>query len=168
MNFYRTLVVCIVLIQVVSLLSQDSTLFQFQMEDQFSEDHQYKDYIGKVLIIVGSDREGSRYNEIWSFAIHDSLKSFQLQDSVTFIAVANVKGVPRLLRSFVRGKFPRQKNHRILMDWKGEFARIYQYEPGATNILLIDREGKLLHQLHGTQLRPEAVSQIVSKIVVLF
>jgi len=168
MHLCRTLYALILFFQAISLLAQDSTLFRFQMEDQFGEDHRYENYIGKVLIVVGSDRGGSHYNEIWSFAIHDSLEDYQLQDSVTFIAVANVKGVPRLLRGFVRGKFPRQKHHRILMDWEGEFARKYQYEPGATNILVIDREGRVIHQLHGTLLKPEAISPIIKKIVTLF
>jgi len=150
------------------LLAQDSTLFHFKLEDQFSETHRYEQYIGKVLIVVGSDREGSRYNEIWRFAIHDSLKKVQLEDSVTFIAVANVKGVPRLFRGFVRGKFPRQQHHRILMDWDGDFARIYQYQPAETNILLIDREGHVVHQLNGTDLDPESISRLLEKVAALF
>ena len=157
-----------VLVLTGAIFAQDSSLFEFEMEDQFKKKYTHDQFEGKVLIVVGSDREGSRYNEAWSRAIYDSLKSFQLEDSVLFLAVANLKGVPRLLRGYVRGKFPKNRHRPILLDWGGEFARVYQHKSGCTNILLFNREGRMIHQMFGKETEPQEIEQLLSKIRRIF
>ena len=136
-----------ILILASAVFTQDSTLIEFNMEDQFKGKYTHSQFLGKVLIVVGSDREGSQYNESWGRAIYDSLIAIQLGDSITFLAVANVGGVPRLFRGYVRGKFPKNGHRPVLLDWAGKFADAYQYQSGCTNILLFNKKGWLLHQL---------------------
>ena len=133
-------------------ISQHEPLMEFKLKDQFDQEYSHEDFTGQICILIGSDRKGSQYNERWSIAIYDSLIMYGLQDSVKFLAIANLKGVPRLLRGFVKGKFPKKENQPILLDWKGSFADLYQFVPDKTNIILFDKSGKQVYRTAGQQL----------------
>jgi hypothetical protein len=150
------------------IFAQDSTLIEFNMEDQYKIKYSHNQFLGKVLIVVGSDREGSQFNEAWSRAILDSLTSFQLEDSITFMAVADLKGVPRLLRGFVRRKFPKNGYHPILLDWEGEFAKAYKHQNGCTNILLFNRDGRMIYKFYGREPEQPAILGVLNKIRQIF
>lgn len=158
----------LVLVLAGAIFAQDSTLIKFNMEDQYKQEYCHDQFLGKVLIVLGSDREGSQYNEAWGRMIHDSLRSSELEDSVTFVAVANLEGVPRLLRGFVRRKFPKNGHRSILLDWKGEFAKAYQYQDGCTNIQLFNRKGEIRHQFFGKEAGPQAIQELLKEIRYLF
>ena len=138
------------------------------LEDQFKQKYSRDQFLGKVLIVVGSDREGSKYNEVWSRMIYDSLQSYNLADSVTFMAVANLEGVPRLLRGFVRGRFPKNGHPPILLDWGGEFNSAYQYQSGCTNIQLFNRDGEVRYQFFGKEVKPKDIKGLLKEIRSLF
>ena len=63
-----------------------------------------------------------------------------------FVGISDLRGVPSFLKGFVRGKFPKEKDNRVLMDWKGVFAKQYEWQKGACNILIFSAEGVLVHQ----------------------
>jgi hypothetical protein len=44
------------------------------MKDQFNREYTQKDFIGSIIVVIGSDKDGSTYNGFWGQAIHDSLK----------------------------------------------------------------------------------------------
>ena len=157
-----------VLLFLVRSSAQDSTLISFNLEDQFDQKYTEEDFAGKIIILVGSDKEGSQYNERWSVAIHDSLQARGVQDSVTFLAVANVKGVPRLFRGMVKGRFPRDHGQSILLDWKGRFAESYQFHPDVSNLLLFDKEGNLIHRMEGRELDQRKLKLFTRQILSLF
>ena len=133
-------------------ISQNQSLIEFELKDQFDQEYTRQDFLGQTCILVGSDREGSQYNARWSITIHDSLKVYGLQDSVKFLALANLDGVPRFLRGFVKGKFPKKKNQSILLDWKGTFAETYLFVPDKSNIILFDKEGNQLYRMEVQEL----------------
>jgi hypothetical protein len=143
------------------MYSLDSTLIPFTLKDQFERVYNREDFLGKILLVVGSDKEGSSFNRLWGKAIHDSLKKYQLNQEVQFLPVADVRGVPFFLKGFVRGKFPREKKSWVLLDWKGLFAKAYEFIPGATNILLIRRDGKVAYQVHGHEPENEKTSRLL-------
>lgn len=149
-------------------LGRDSTLIHFQLKDQFDHTWTHQDFSGYVTIMVGSDRQGSEYNEIWSFAIYDSLVKHQLKDSVKFLAVADIRGVPSLFRKLVNGKFPREAHRWIIMDWEGDFAIAYQFVRRECNLVVFDRTGKVVHQQSGKELDRKKLDQILEKIYNLF
>jgi len=84
------------------------------------------------------------------------------------MAVANLKGVPRLLRGFVRGRFPKNGHRSILLDWEGKFTSAYQYQSGCTNIQLFNKEGEMRHQLFGKDVQPRAIKGLLKEIRHLF
>jgi hypothetical protein len=148
--------------------AQDSSLISFSLEDQFDQKYTDDDFAGQVIILVGSDKEGSRYNDRWSIAIHDSLQARGLRDSVTFLAIANVKGVPRLFRGMVKGRFPREHGQSILLDWKGLFAESYKLHSDVSNILLFDKQGRMVHRMEGQELDQKKLKVFTRQIMSLF
>ena len=148
--------------------SRDTTLIHFQLKDQFDHVWTHHDFLGHATIIVGSDRHGSQYNEIWSFAIYDSLIKYELEDSVKFLAVANTSGVPSLFRKMVKMKFPREAHRWIILDWEGEFAGAYQFVPNECNLIVINQLGNVVCQQSGKELDSKKLNLILNKIYSLF
>jgi hypothetical protein len=147
---------------------RDSTLIQFQLKDQFDHVWTDHDFLRHATIIVGSDRHGSQYNEIWSFAIYDSLDKYELKDSLKFLAVANTRGVPSLFRKMVKMKFPREAHRWIILDWEGEFAEAYQFVPNECNLIVINQLGNVVCQQSGKELDRKKLDLILEKIYLLF
>ncbi|MBN2366136.1 MAG: hypothetical protein EH225_09145 [Calditrichaeota bacterium] len=149
------------------LFCQDTTLINFSLKDQFNNHYSNKNFEGNIVILVGSDHEGSEYNETWSLAIYDSLKEIGLEDSVKFLPVADLRGVPFFLKGFVRSKFPSDYSKWILMDWSGKFARSYDFSPDASNIILFDRKGNLIYHMTVTNLDRKRLKKFMGKLLAL-
>ena len=49
----------------------------------------------------------------------------------------------------IKGKFPREKEFWILLDWKGHIAKAYEFQSDATNVVIFDSDGQLRHQAYG-------------------
>jgi len=146
----------------------DNTLIHFQLKDQFDHVWSHHDFYGHVTIIVGSDRKGSQYNDIWSFAIFDSLIKYGLTDSVKFLAVADIRGVPSPFKKLVKKKFPKEPHRWIIMDWEGQFAQAYHFIPSECNLILIDRSGRMLDHYSGKIIDRNKLELILKKIYSLF
>ncbi len=152
----------------IPVFSSQSSLIQFRLKDQFDREYTDQDFWGRTVILVGSDREGSQFNEEWSKALYDSLVKYQYRDSVVFLPVANVQGVPFFLKGMVKGKFPRDKQRWILLDWQGIFAGAYQFVPGHSNIIVVGSRGNLIHQCAVRELDDEILNKCLERIFTLF
>ena len=155
-NHYKTLLPLILLTLVIlatpaNAQAPDSTLIHFEIEDQFKQKHTEKQFYGQVTVFICSDRGGSKFNELWAKAIEDTLIELSAVDQVSITGVANLRGVPFFLKGFIRGKFPKEKEARALMDWKGQFAKAYQLTKNECNVLIFDPQGILKHHAHGKE-----------------
>ncbi len=143
-------------------------LIDFAIKDQFGRVHRHSDYSQRVLVVIGSDAEGSKFNGAWNSSIDDSLEDHPGYASVAYLPVADTRGVPFFIKPFVRRKFPKDKKQWVLLDWNGRFAKTYGYEVGSCNILVFDMERRLAHRSHGTQLDPikvEAIARAIRRIL---
>ncbi|MCP4145871.1 MAG: hypothetical protein GY752_11385 [bacterium] len=84
----------------------------------------------------------------------------KLGHTASILPVAHMKGVPFFLKGFIRGKFPKQPENWILMDWGGEFNKVYNFEPGLANIIVFDGQGEQLFKASAGELDQEIVSEI--------
>jgi len=148
----------------IPLAAQPSELVQFEMKDQFDTVHSHGDYAGRILIVIGSDRRGSEFHDDWEVALRDSLNAGGSVANVAFLSVAEVRGVPFFLKGSVKGKFSRDPDEWILVDWKGFFAETYGFEPDATNMLLFAANGTLVSHTRGRELDWSKVSAIVATV----
>ena len=140
--------------------AQEATLIDFLIKDQFHHFHSDEDYAGQIVVVIGSDKDGSNYNSLWGQAIHDELVDEPGYEAIQFLPVADVRGVPFFLKGHVRKKFPRDPAKWALVDWKGRFAKAYAWKPACSNIVVFDRTGGRVHQAHGTEVDASTLRQI--------
>lgn len=145
-------------------MSQERHLVSFEVHDQFDKVYTDKDYKGEILIIIGSDKDGSKFNPIWSEAILSSLQEKGDMEKVHMIGVANLHGVPFFLKGFIKGKFPKNHDDSILMDWKGTFAKAYHFDAKVSNILVFDQTGKLVLKTYGEEIENYKLEFITDKL----
>ncbi len=160
----RCLVLVFLLILPLLAQAQDSTLISFKMKDQFDRVYTDNQFRGSIVIITGSDKDGSQYNEIWKNAIFDSLKEEKEIDQIKFLGVADTRGVPFFLNGYVKGKFPKEKEKWVLLDWKGHFPKAYQFEPKMSNIVIFNREGAMVHKAYGQAIDEQKLGVILEKL----
>ena len=141
-----------------------SSLMPFELEDQFRNSHSHADFKGRVLVVIGSDREGASEAENWGKALSQSLKPERDSGRLNLIGLSNLRGVPFFLKDYVRGKFSQKEGEWALMDWKGLFADSYGFIAGNANVVVFDKEGVLVHQAHFTECLPDQVLSLTAII----
>jgi len=139
-------------------------LMSFEMEDQFRNSHSDADFKGRVLVVIGGDREGASVAENWGKALSQSLKPERDSGRLSLVGLSNLKGVPFFLKGYVRGKFSQNAGDWALMDWKGLFADSYGFIAGNANVLVFDKEGALLYRAHFSECRPDQVLSLTAII----
>ena len=152
------------LLLVSSLPAQEEQLIDFDIQDQFKNDHRDEDFAGAVIVVLCSDKGGSKYNEAWGHALTDSLRQKSQLPNVKFLPVADLRGVPFFLKGFVRGKFPKDSTRWVLTDWKGKFAKAYELEKDACNIVIFDRSGRFYYKAAVYDMDYSLLSVILTKI----
>jgi hypothetical protein len=157
----KIFLLCLILIPLIGL-SQEAKLISFEMKDQFKKEYSDRNWPDSILIILGSDREGSEYNPIWAQAISDSLQTIPPGVPVKLIGLADLKGAPFFLRGFISNMFPGDPDQRILMDWEGSFAGSYNFIKGESNILIFDLERNLVYQTSGKEPDKIKLSEILA------
>jgi len=148
----------------VFTLAQNGTLISFKSEDQFGRVYTEKDFLQNIVVIVGSDKEGSKYNGLWGKAIGDSLKRASNYQQIKFLRVADLRGVPFFVKGLVKGKFPKEKERWVLLDWKGQFAKAYDFAPESSNIVIINRLGSVVHKTHAKELEQHKLADICNEL----
>ena len=116
---------------------------EFTLEDQFSKEHSSKKFEGKNVVYIITDRAGADYVENWT----KSLSPFK--SKVNFVAVANVKGVPGLLKGFIRGKFREVYSYSVLMDWEAKLWEYYGCKDGVPTVVFVDNSGVVRFKTSG-------------------
>jgi hypothetical protein len=139
-------------------------LVSFEMEDQFRNVYSHRDYAGRVLILIGSDRDGSRYAREWGKALDAAIDRDGAAPDVDLVGFSDLRGVPFFLKGYVRGKFPREEGESTLLDWSGVFADSYDFVSGTVNIFVFDRRGRLIHTSHVKHVAEADLTEIVSII----
>jgi hypothetical protein len=134
------------------------------MEDQFRNSYTHADFQDRVLVVIGTDREGAPVAENWGKALSESLQPEKDAGSLDLIGLANLRGIPFFLKGYVRGKFPQNASDWTLMDWQGLFADSYGFVKGNANVLVFDKKGVLLHQTHYDECRPDQVKSLITII----
>jgi len=161
--------VCLFLFLALVLISkmsfaQTQHLIPFNLEDQFQKEHTHKDFVGKITILIGSDKGGSKYNGKWATAIKKAMQDQQLEIELAPLPVADVSSAPFFLHGYVRSRFPQEKDKWTLLDWEGEFSEAYNFKDNKSNILVFDRNGKMIYQTSGEEVSGSEVMRILEAV----
>lgn len=164
----KTLWVAFVILLAPVLISrgwaEESHLVGFELEDQFDRVYTDDDFRGRILIVVAGDRKGSEFNPLWLEAIPAALQGDTDPDQLEFVSMANLKGAPFFVRGMIKRSFPEDRNQWVILDWKGVFAKAYQFEEDKCNILVFGSDQLLAHQAVVTEVEEESLAAIVAVI----
>jgi len=157
----RTLLVIMILIlKAVMSYADPSTGVkapEFTLQDQYEKTVSLKQYEGRIVVLIASDKEGKAQNAAWIKAIRD-----RYADKVAIQGIADVSSVPFFLKGKIRNDFKKDGDS-ILLDWKGEVFKTYGLTKGVSNVILIDKDGIVRHWSTGSA-SPEAVQELFKKI----
>ncbi len=117
---------------------------EFELKDQYEKSLTYKFPKGKVSVLTFGDRKGSEQIEGWVRPLYE-----RYQDRIDQHGVAVLSSVPSLMRGIVRRIFKSQVKYSVLLDWKGDVSRAYNYQGGKANLVVIDRNGRIVMRAYG-------------------
>ena len=124
----------------------------FRLSDQFGRVHDAAEYRGRALLLVGAGRGGRASGTAWVETLRRLQEDSGGAVALPVVAVADLRGVPRLLRRMVRGRFPDDRRQAVLLDWDGSLARRFGFDAERCTIVLIGPTGRT-----HAQTSPEAV-----------
>lgn len=164
---YPSLSVAIILAFLIhgTLFAHDNVpLISFTLKDQFGKEYTERSFPDKILVVIVADREGNKFSDSWQQVICEALLKRQTEVPVQCIRVADLRGAPWFLRSFITGKFPKEKNRWSLMDWKGIFAAAYDCELKSCTILIFDRQQILVYKTNVQIPDPQKLEEVVNNV----
>jgi len=156
--------VCCALIALGAAGAAPERLPAFEMEDQFGEVHTDADFRGGIVVFLVSDREGSRFNRLWSEALREKAQGRMEREAFRIVGAAHLKGVPKFMRGPVKNRFPRERERWVLLDWEGFFDGTYGLAEGASNLLVFDAGGRLIHRTSGRKPDQDEVESLLQSI----
>jgi hypothetical protein len=124
----------------------DSAL-AFGLRDQFGRRHDAASYRGRAVVIVGAGRAGRAAGTEWVQLLRGLQADTSRGAAVPVVPVADLRGVPRLLRRIVRGRFPTQPDQAVLLDWDGAVAEQFGFDRERCTILIVGPAGRAHAQM---------------------
>jgi predicted transcriptional regulator len=152
------------LMAAVPMHAEQLQLLDFEIEDQFKNVHRRSDVQGNIVILIGSDKDGSPFNEAWGKAIHESLSDHPQYALISLLAHADLRGVPFFLKGHIRREFPQNPDQYVLMDWKGLIAKAYNFAPKSSNVLVFAPSGDLAHHASGREPDDETLDRLLTAL----
>ena len=132
----------------------------FMLQNQHEKTVSLKQYEGRIVVLIASDKEGKAQNPAWKKVIREAYG-----DRLVVQGVADVSSVPFFLKGKIRNDF-KKDGESILLDWEGEVFKVYSLTKGVSNVILIDKDGMIRHRSSGPA-APEAVQELFMKIDLL-
>lgn len=131
----------------------DPALPDLELEGTSGATHHLSDYLGRVLVLVYEDKHSSKQNWNLKVAMRDRAEHSDLGRKVTFLPIADLDGygffaVRPFARSKVRG-MAEKFGIEILIDWSGEIAKVFGFRAEQSNVLIVDRRGKVVFRKSG-------------------
>ena len=91
----------------------------FQLFDQFGRELDHGTYDGVPLVLVVGDRQGAPGVALWTAALRAVIGS---DDDTSVLPIADLRGVPRVLRGMVKRLLPTDPDHWCAIDWEGQLG----------------------------------------------
>lgn len=89
----------------------------FQLVDQFGRERDERTYRGVPMIVVAGNREGAKGVALWTAALRDVIRQ---ESDTRVLPVADLGGVPRMIRGMVSRMLSRDPTHWCALDWDGQ------------------------------------------------
>jgi hypothetical protein len=139
------LLVCVLTADVVlakrfsSLDKAKEKAVEFTLKDQFGKELIFKFPKEKPSVLAIADKKGSEQLESWLRPILE-----RYGERIEAHGVAELSNVPAIARGVVRGAMKRDVKQPVLLDWKGDVAKNYAFQKDQANIILINKDGRII------------------------
>ncbi len=115
-----------------------------ELRDQFDAPQKLSFPNTNLTVLIIADRKGSEQINGWIAALKEHFAK-----RIDIRGLADVSGVPRLLRGTVQSSFAKSQSFPVMMDWSGSAVKALTYVPDNANLLLLDGRGHILRRLSG-------------------
>lgn len=143
---------------VVLSVAADAMASAFELKDQYNTSYDYKFPKSKVSVLAFGDRKGSKQIEGWILPLHE-----RYGNRVDIHGIAELSAVPSLARGVARRIIKREVKYPVMLDWEGTVSRSYGFKSGQANIIVIDRNGRIILKMTGAA-NSFGLNQIYSQI----
>jgi len=126
---------------------------EFKLEDQFRKIHHVTFPRTKPTVLIFADRRSARRAEKWVSPLYDRYK-----ERIIIEGGGVGKSVPRWERSVIRFLLRKITPYPILLDWKGDVGRLYEFRYKHANVYIIEPGGAIALQIVG-KATPERIEQ---------
>ncbi len=111
-----------------------------------------------LSFIVWADQKSSDQLEKWIQPVHDLHGG-----AVAILGVADLGGVPAMLRPLVRRAFVKNVPHPVLLDWTGNVTKLFRPVRKVANIYLVRTNGTVLAHWSGIATKAQ-LEEVTEKI----
>ena len=132
---------------------------EFSLMDQDDQKFKLDQFDGKILLIIASDRDGAKYNALWLNPVREKYGG-----EMSILGMANLKGLPSAIKGIVKGIFRARYKTSVLLDWEGEVFDAYGMLPKVSNIILVDRSGKIYYTETGKEVERKKLNKLIEAI----
>jgi len=156
-------------VQLVCAAEQDSGASTNLVKVQdFVLSNQYKERVPQsfprkmISIFALADRKGSDQLEGWITPFYK-----RYEDRVDICGVANMKGLPKMLRPMLRGIFKKSIEYPVMMDWTGSVCEALNYQAGVADIFVVDPNGAVIHRISGeaTEEKMQVCYAVIDRLI---
>ncbi len=116
---------------------------RIDLPDQHDKRHVIAFPAGHVTVISLSDRHGREQAGEWIPALR------AYRHRVAIHGIADAKGTPAFMRSGILKRIREAHEEPLLIDWSGEVSESIGYRPRVANLLILGRDGSVLHRAEG-------------------
>jgi len=129
-----------------------------ELRDQYDAPQRLAFPATNVVVLTIADKKGSEQIDGWVAALKAGYAG-----RIELRGLAEVGGVPGLLRGKVRKKFQETRAYPVMMDWSGTNCAALHYQKNVANVLVIGRDGSILGHATGPAREP-ALKELLSAI----
>ena len=130
---------------------------RIELHDQYQNLQSLNFPTTNVTFLTIADRKGSKQIEGWITALKAHHKG-----PLDIRGLADVGGVPSLLRGRIRKRFQETILYPVMMDWSGDVCARFRYVADQANIVVIDRNGSIAGRFSGQATEANLKAALVS------
>ena len=115
-----------------------------ELHDQFNTLQKLSFPTTNITLLTIADGRGSEQIPGWVKPVKQ-----RFDERVDIRGIADMSCVPHLLRGLVRTQFRTVQSYPVMLDWTGDAVNAFAYQPGEADILVLNRDGKILYSARG-------------------
>jgi hypothetical protein len=142
-------------------LAEDATNITcraFELRDQFGVAHQVNFPRTNLTVLTIADKHGNEQVDGWIAPL-----KVRYAGEIEIIGIADVGGVPRILRDGVRKRFAKTRGHPVMLDWEGNITSQFHPQKHLVNLYVLDLNGRVTASFSGAA-TPDVLGQLVAAV----